>query len=275
MFAPNRNLELSPWQRRFGGSPAILGQTIHLEDLPYTVIGVMPDDFYFPTREALLWTPMQFAADDFMDRTNTYIFPIGRLKPGVSMEQAKAEMLTIAARLARAYPKEIADIGIAAIALRNDIPARSQLMLRVLLGASLCVLLIACANLANLLMARSLLRRRELAVRAALGAGRERLIRQMLTESLMVSIPGGLLGLLIARAALPLLVRLVPISLPIAEIPAVDGRVLLIAALITFATGIGFGLLPALRSSRGKPPTSTKPAAPEWVAGANISALHW
>jgi predicted permease len=240
------------WQRRFGGSPAILGQTIHLEDLPYTVIGVMPDDFYFPTREALLWTPMQFAADDFMDRTNTYIFPIGRLKPGVSMEQAKAEMRTIAARLARAYPKEIADIGIAAIALRNDIPARSQLMLRVLLGASLCVLLIACANLANLLMARSLLRRRELAVRAALGAGRERLIRQMLTESLMVSTPGGLLGLLIARAALPLLVRLVPISLPIAEIPAVDGRVLLIAALITFATGIGFGLLPALRSSRGK-----------------------
>ncbi len=236
------------WQERFGGDPAILGHRINLENIPYSVIGVMPKDFYFPSREARLWTPMQWAPDAFEDRSNTYIFPVGRLKPGVSVQQAQAEMRTIAARLSRAYPKELAQSGIAVLRLRDDISERPRLMLKVLLGASLCVLLIACTNLANLLLARAMLRRRELAVRAALGAGRERLVRQMLTESLMLALPGGVLGLLLAHSALPLLVRLVPVSLPIAEIPALDGRVLLFAALVTFATGIGFGIVPATRA---------------------------
>ncbi len=236
------------WQERFGGVAAILGHTIKLENLPYTIIGVMPKDFYFPTREARLWTPMRWPPDAFEDRSNTYIFPVGRLKPGVSLRQAQAEMRTIAARLARAYPKELAQVGVAVLRLRDDISNRARLMLKVLLGASLCVLLIACTNLANLLLARAMVRRRELAVRAALGAGRERLVRQMLTESLVLALPGGALGLLIARAALPLLVRLVPVSLPIAEIPALDARVLLFTVLITFATAIGFGIMPATRT---------------------------
>ena len=237
------------WKERFSGDAAIIGRTIYLEDLPYTVIGVMPKDFYFPSREARVWTPMQWHADAFEDRLDTYIFPIGRLKEGVSLEQAQAEMRVVAGRLSRAYPKELARVGIAAFRLRDDIPARSRLMLKALLGAALCVLLIACTNLANLLLARAMMRRRELAVRAALGAGRERLIRQMLTESLVLAIPGGALGLLIAYAALPLLVRLVPLSLPIPELPTLDGRVLLFASLVTFATAIGFGVAPAIRSS--------------------------
>jgi putative ABC transport system permease protein len=236
------------WQQQFGGSSAVLGRTIYLDNAPYTVIGVMPKGFYFPSREARLWTPMQWAPGNFEDRTDTYIFPVGRLKPGVSFEQAQAEMRTIAARLARAYPKELAQVGIATLRLRDDVSERARIMLKVLLGAALCVLLIACTNLANLLLVRALVRRRELAVRAALGAGRERLVRQMLTESLMLALPGGALGLLMAHSALPLLVRLVPVSLPIAEIPALDSRVLIFALLVTFATGIGFGLIPALRT---------------------------
>jgi predicted permease len=235
------------WQEQFGGDSAILGRTIELDNVAYTVIGVMPKSFCFPTREARLWTAMRWAPSMLEDRGDTYIFPIGRLKAGISLEQARAEMRTIAAQLARAYPKELTQVGISTLRLRDDVSDRARLMLKVLLGASLCVLLIACMNLANLLLARAMVRRRELTVRAALGAGRERLVRQMLTESLILALAGGVLGLLMARGALPLLVRLVPVSLPIAEVPALDGRVLVFAALITFATGIAFGIVPALR----------------------------
>jgi putative ABC transport system permease protein len=236
------------WQQRFGGDPAILGRRVELDNAPYTIIGVMPKDFYFPSREARLWTPMRWAPYAFKDRRDLYIFPVARLKSGVSIEQAQAEMRTIAAQLARAYPQELAQVGIAVTGLRDDISPRSRLMLKVLLGAALCVLLIACTNLANLLLARAMTRRRELAVRAALGAGRERLVRQMLTESLLLAAAGGVLGLLLAHAALPLLVRLVPVSLPIAEVPSLDARVLLFAALVTLSTGIGFGIVPAMRT---------------------------
>ena len=236
------------WEGQFGGDQAVVGRAIYLDNTPCRVIGVMPEGFYFPTREARLWTPMRWGPGSFEDRSDTYIFPVGRLKFGVSVKQAQAEMRTIAARLARAYPKELATVGIALSPLRDDVSERSSMILKVLLGAALCVLLIACTNLANLLLARALVRRREMAVRTALGAGRERLVRQMMTESLLLAIPGGLLGLLLARTALPLLVRLVPVSLPIAEMPTLDLRVLVFAALVTFITGIGFGIVPALRT---------------------------
>ena len=239
------------WQDRFGGDPGILGATMDLDGIPHTVIGVMPKYFYFPSREARLWTAMRFTPDVFEDRSNTYIFGIARLKPGVSLVQAQAEMGTIASRLARAYPRELAKVGIAVIRLRDDVTDRARLMLDVLLAASLCVLLIACTNLANLLLARAMVRSRELAVRTALGAGRERLIRQVLTESLLLASAGGALGLFIAHISLPLLSRLVPVSLPMAEIPELDGRVLSFTILVTFVTGVGFGLMPALRSRAG------------------------
>jgi putative ABC transport system permease protein len=236
------------WREQFAGDSAVLGRTIELDNAANTVIGVMPKDFYFPSREARLWTAMRFAAADFEDRTNTYIYGIARLRRGVSVERAQAEMRTIGAQLAHAFPRELGRVGIAVYAMRDEISVRAKLMLKVLLGAAICVLLIACMNLANLLMARAMVRRRELAVRAALGAGRERLIRQTLTESLLLAIPGGMLGLLLAHSALPLLVHLVPVSLPIAEIPAFDSRVLLFSALLTFATGIAFGVFPATRT---------------------------
>jgi len=152
--------------------------------------------------------------------------------------------------LAREFPKELAGVGATTILLRDEVSDQARMMLMVLLAAAGCVLLIACTNLANLLLGRAMVRRKELAVRAAMGAGSERLVRQMLTESLILSGIGGVLGVLIASFGLPLLVRLVPVNLPIAEMPSIDLRVLAFAAVVTFATGIGFGVVPALRVCR-------------------------
>jgi predicted permease len=238
------------WQELFGGEEGILGRKLLVDDRPYTVIGVMPKDFYFPSRTARLWTAMRFAPADFEDRTDTYIYGIARLKCGVSVEQARAEMRTVAAQLARSYPKELAHVGADVVRMRDNISSQSRLLLKALFGAAVCVLLIACTNLANLLLARAMGRRKELAVRAAIGAGRERLVRQMLTESLVLAWLGGAVGVVLAIAALPLLVRLVPVSLPIAQTPPIDLRVLLFAALVTCATGILFGVVPAVRVCR-------------------------
>lgn len=238
------------WQSLFGGEGDVIGRKVFLDGAPYTVIGVMPRGFYLPSRQALFWTAMRFAPDDFQERQNTYIYALARLKPGVTARQAQVELTGISGQLAREFPKELANIGATVLPLREDVSTRSILMLRTLLGAAFCVLLVACTNLANLLIARSLARRRELAVRTAMGAGRERLVRQMLTESLVLSFAGGALGVLLGATALPLMARLVPNSLPIAEVPSVDLRVLGFAALLTGITGIGFGLVPALRLGR-------------------------
>jgi len=239
------------WQRLFGGDPEILGKTIDLYDTPFTVIGVMPKTFYFPNRDAQLWTPMRWSPGDFEDLLDTYIYAIGLLRPGVTLQSAAAEMRTVASRMALEHPKELKNTSATTVLLRDDIGEQPKLMLKVLMGAAICVLLIACTNLANLLLARAMVRRRELAVRTALGAGRERLIRQALTESLMLAISGGALGVALAKAALPMLTRLVPVGLPMAEVPPVDGRVLVFAALVTIITGICFGVIPALRVCRG------------------------
>lgn len=238
------------WQTQFGGDTGVIGRKVSLDGAPYTVIGVMPRGFYLPARDALFWTAMRFEPADFEDRENTYIFGLAKLKPGVSAQQAQVEISGISGQLAREYPKQLTNIGAKVLPMRDEVSNRSVLMLKTLLGAAFCVLLVACTNLANLLIARSLSRRRELAVRTAMGAGRERLVRQMLTESLLLSLAGGGLGVLFGVTALPLLSRLVPNSLPIAEVPSVDLRVLGFAALLTLLTGLAFGLAPALRLSR-------------------------
>ncbi|MGJ5819850.1 ABC transporter permease [Paludibaculum fermentans] len=243
-------LSYTLWQGQFGGDASVLGRKVLLDGAPYNVIGVMPRGFYVPSREALFWTAMRFEPEDFEDRENTYIYGLAKLRPGVSARQAQVELSGISGQLAREYPKELTHIGAKVLPLRDDVSNSSVLMLRTLLGAAFCVLLVACTNLANLLIARSLGRRRELAVRTAMGAGRERLVRQMLTESLLLSLAGGGLGILMGTTTLPLLARLVPNSLPIAEVPSVDLRVLGFAALLTLFTGLAFGLLPALRLSR-------------------------
>lgn len=243
------------WMRRFGGDPGVAGRPVILDGAPYTIIGVMPREFHFPRRDAQLWTAMRLGKEDFVDRNDNYVYGVARLKRGVSLEQARADMQLVTAQLEREYPKENAETGATLIRMREDVSGQARLLLGALFGAALCVLLIACSNLAGLLMARALLRRKELAVRTALGAGRERLVRQQLTESLVLAACGGALGVALAAAATPLVARLVPNSLPIAETPAMDLRVLLFAALATCLTGIGFGVIPALRAA-GDPDAS-------------------
>ncbi|MEP6915197.1 MAG: ABC transporter permease [Acidobacteriota bacterium] len=235
------------WKNGFGGSDSILGRRVLLDDEPFVVIGVMAPDFQFPNRTVEFWRPLRFSADDYLDRSNTYLYGLGRLRPGVSLSAAQAEMTLVAAQLAQQHPKENENIGATLIALGDEVSRQSRLLLLTLTGAALCVLLIACANLANLLLARALGRRRELAVRAAIGAGRERLVRQLATESLTVSLLGGACGILLAVTVVPLLGTLVPQTLPVAHGPSVDLRVLAFAGLLTVATGLAFGLVPVLR----------------------------
>jgi putative ABC transport system permease protein len=250
-------LSYSLWQVRFGGSASVIGKKVLLDDEPCTVIGVMPATFTFPRRQADIWIAMrsfgQFGRGfDDPDRTNVYLTGVAKLRAGVSLDQANAELRLLAAQIERQYPKELKNVSAGAYNLHDDaISEQSKTMLVALLGASLCVLLIACTNLANLLLARSLARRKELAVRRALGAGRERLVRQLLTESLLLAMAGGALGMLIAVTATPLFAALVPTNLPVVALPSADWRVLSFGALATVLTGVAFGVLPALKATGG------------------------
>ncbi len=238
------------WQSQFAADASVVGRTVRLDGVAHTVIGVMPRGFYFPTRNVQMWTALTFRDEDYEDRTNTYIRGVARLKPGVTFEQARADLEVIAGRLARDYPDTNEETWISFFRVRENMSPRFRLMLLAVGGASLCLLLLTCANLANLLLARAAGRERELAVRAALGAGRERLMRQLVTESLILTLVGGVAGLLVAAAGVPLFASLVPDTLPIATEPAVDLRVVAFAALFTTLTAFGFGLFPAIRAGR-------------------------
>lgn len=237
------------WRTQFGGERDVLGRAVSLDGARAVVIGVMPESFHFPTRAVRVWTPLKLSSQNYVDRTDTFLYPVGRLRRGVSIETAGREMAVIASRLERQYPEANEKVGAAVYRMRDEFPAQARMLLAALCGAALCVLLIACANLGNLLLARALTRRRELSVRAALGAGRERLLRQLLTESLALAVLGGSLGVALALFGVRFLTRLVPDALPIAQAPSIDLRILAFAVALTGVTGIAFAIFPVWKAS--------------------------
>jgi putative ABC transport system permease protein len=233
------------WQSQFGGDPGIIGKAIRLDEKPRVIIGVMPPGFHFPSPNDQIWMPLVLREDAYLQRDDTYLQAIGRLVPGATFEQARVEFAAMATRLQRDHPETNAETGFSFFRQRDFVLPRYRMMLLALCGASLSLLLLTGANLGNLLLVRAAVRERELAVRAALGAGRERLVRQMLTESVVLALMGGIAGVVVAKLAVPLLSHLVPNTLPFAEAPRVDVRALGIAGLFTALTAIGFGLIPA------------------------------
>jgi predicted permease len=250
--APVAMLSDGFWHRRFGASPGIIGKSIDLNGTNYTITGILPPNFKFYGVDRDIFSPIgQWNDPSFLDRrVDLSSHAFGRLKPDVTLEQASAEMNSIAHHLALAYPEADKDVGVSVLSMKQDIVGRVQPFLIVLLAAVAFLLLIACANVASLLLVRSMRRSGEFALRSALGAGRGRIIRQLLTESALLAGLGGALGFLLAFFGARTIVNLLPSELPRSSEVSIDVRVLLFTLGISLAGGIGFGLAPALRSSR-------------------------
>ncbi|HVG21686.1 MAG TPA: ABC transporter permease [Blastocatellia bacterium] len=237
------------WKRRFGSDAALVGQTVTLSGKSSTVIGVAPDLFNDLVGRIDVWIPLARNTDDW-PRDNRGLSVVGRLKPGVSLKQADAEMSAIAAQLQQSYPKSNAGWGANVASLHESTVGDVRAPLLILLGAVCLVLLIACANVANLLLARAASRQKEVALRMALGATRSRLIRQLLTESVLLSVGGGAFGLLLAVCGIKLLISISPDDIPRVSEINLDSRVLVFAGGISLLTGLIFGLAPAFQASK-------------------------
>ncbi|MGC0773378.1 MAG: ABC transporter permease [Candidatus Acidiferrum sp.] len=249
--APVVLLSYGLWQRRFGGSQDIIGKAINLDSQPYTVVGVLPSGFQI-LQPADVFLPFMPWARTLPDDRNWHpgIIPLARLKPGVCRAQARAEMVGITKRLEQQYPDYNTGTSADVVGLQDQIVRNSRPALLLLLGAVSFVLLIACVNVANLLLARAASRGREVAIRAALGAGRGRIVRQLLTESVLLSLAGGLLGVLMASAALGPLLKLAAGSVPQGAPIGLDPSVLAFTAGVSLFTGVLFGIMPAMRTAK-------------------------
>jgi putative ABC transport system permease protein len=243
-------LSHSLWRSRFGGRPGVVGERVTLDATPRTVVGVMPEGFLWPLN-AELWVPAEY--DENYTKTNRgawYLDAIARLAPGVSLEASQAEIATIGRQLEQQFPEANKDLGMTTYPLLDSIVEESRTALMVLLGAVGVVLLIACANVANLMLARAASRDNEFAVRAALGAGRARLIRQLLIESLLLAGLGAVLGLALSEAGLRVLLALKPTGIPRISTISINTTVVWVTAAMAMGTGLLFGLVPALHASR-------------------------
>jgi putative ABC transport system permease protein len=261
-------LSYSLWQRHFGGDPKIIGQKITLNGISREVVGVMPPAFYFPSKAADLWLPMGWDREQMAQRRlGHFLRVIGRLKPGVTMEQARAEMKLIAARLEAQYPDTNTQLGIGLGPLKEWVVSDVQLPLVVLLVTVACVLLIACVNVANLLLMRAAARAREIAIRSALGAGQWRILRQLLMESLVLSVLGSAMGLILALWFKDALVAFSSGDIPRLEEARLDWRVLGFTLAATLLTTLLTGLAPALQSAKPRLSTMLKDGGQKGTTG--------
>jgi putative ABC transport system permease protein len=261
------------WRAHLGANPAVVGSNIQLNGEAYTVIGVMPPGFEFPISSdpnlrVQMWKVQGWTPQERAIRDNHNYGVVARLKPGVTLEQARADMNTISERLAQQYPKDDKGWGATAIPLREDIVGDVRAPLLILFGAVACVLLIACANIANLVLAKTLARRKEVAIRAALGASRRRLLQQVLAETVLLALAGGAFGLIFAHYGMLFIVQFAGQQLPRAGSIGLNAWVLAFTLGISLLTGIAAGLLPALRLTREDVSEALKQGAGRTVSDA-------
>ena len=247
---PTAILSWELWQRRFGGDPAVIGRAVRLDSRPVEIVGVMPRGFRFPSASADLWLPLVLDARALENRGAHWLGVIGRLRPGVALESAQSDLAGIMARLAVAFPAKLGDWTVRVVPLRRAIAGTARGPMLLLLGAVGLVLLLACVNVSNLLLARGASRRREVAIRTALGAARGRLLRQFLTESAALAAAGGIAGAVLAQWGCAALLALGGSAIPRRAEAGVDGRALLFAAGVSIAAALIAGLWPALRGTK-------------------------
>ena len=238
------------WQDHFGGDPRVLGRRIVLEEVPYTVVGVMPEGFAFPSEGVQLYRPFRDSSWDPTNFTSHNHQVVARLAPGVSVERAQAEMAGLAEQIAVEQPREMTGWSARVVPLHEDVTRNVEALLWVLLGGVGVVLLITCGNIANLLLARAVGRQPEIALRGALGAGRGRIVRQLFAESLMLALLGGVGAMGVAPVIMELLVAAAPPDVPLLERASIDVRMLALTAAAALSCALLFGLAPALRSAR-------------------------